>query len=504
MRKTKEMLRMKWLLALSHRETARALEVSLGAVTNALARAETAGLDWPQVHLLSEEALEQRLYTDPRPRSSDKPLPDFAALHVERSKVGVTLELLHREYLERHPDGYRYTQFCDHYRAWAATRGLSMRQVHVAGEKVFVDYSGKKPSFIDLATGERVEAELFIAVMGVSNFTFAEATLSQSTPDWIASHARLFTFLGGVPAMVVPDQLKSGVAGSCRYEPLIQRTYEEMAEHYGTCVVPARPRKPRDKAKVEGAVLIVQRWVLAKLRHQPFFSLQELNERIAELLSDLNDRRMRKYEASRRELFERVDRPALKALPSQPFVYGEWKKAKVNIDYHIEHQRHFYSVPSVLVGAFVDVRATATTIEVYLRGNRVASHTRSHVPGRHTTVAAHMPIAHQKHSEWSPSRLQDWAAKIGPATAGLVSAILDDRPHPEQGYRSCLGLLRLGKTYGHDRLERASARALLAGARSYRSVNDILKRGLDKVESDKVVEAPTVQHENVRGSSYYH
>jgi transposase len=503
MRKTKEILRMKWVLGLTHRDVARSLKVGVGTVTKATTRAEAAGLDWAQVDAWTEDELEQRLYAEPKPRMLDKPLPDCAMVHAERSRPGVTLELLHQEYLERHPDGYRYTQFCEHYRAWVEARRLSMRHVHVAGEKLFVDYSGKKASFIDQASGRVIEAELFVAVMGASSFTFAEATLTQSTPDWIGSHGRLFAFLGGVPAMLVPDQLKSGVTIACRYEPIIQRTYEEMAEHYGTSVVPARPRKPRDKAKVEAGVLVVQRWILARLRNQTFFSLQELNERISELLVDLNSRRMRKYEASRQELFDRIDRAALKPLPSEPFVYAEWKKAKVNIDYHVEYQRHFYSVPSQHRGADVEIRASAEIIEVYLRGERIASHRRSRVPGRHTTVPAHMAVAHQKHSEWSPSRLCSWGGSIGPATERLVAAMLADRPHPEQGYRSCLGLLRLAKRYGNDRLEKACARAFLAGARSYQPVKAILEKGLDKLESDRPPEGRTAVHENVRGGSYY-
>jgi transposase len=460
------------------------------------------------VEALSEDALEDQLYGAAKARATSKPLPDFVWVHAERAKTGVTLELLHQEYLESHPDGYRYTQYCDYYREWLASRGLTMRIEHRAGEKLFVDYSGKKPHYIDRATGEAIEVELFVAVLGASNYTFAEATYTQRGHDWIASHARAFAFFGGTAAMTVPDQLKSGVAHACLYEPAIQRTYEEMATHYGVSVFPARPKKPRDKAKVEVGVQVVQRWILARMRNQTFFSLDELNGRIAELLVDLNNRRMRSYGASRRELFERVDRPALRPLPEKPFTYAEWKKGRVNLDYHIEVDGHYYSVPSTHAREEVEIRFTATTVEVFLRGDRIAAHVRAPTNrgplDRHTTVPDHMPASHRKHVEWTPTRILRWAETVGPSTTVLVTAILSERPHPEQGYRSCLGILRLGGRYGNDRLERACQRAFGGGARSYRHVDTILKNGLDRLEDDAPAETKTVQHSNVRGGSYYH
>jgi transposase len=360
MRKTREILRQKWELGRSHREVASNLGVSLGAISGALERAKAAGVSWPIAVGLSDEELEARLYKTSELAS--RPLPDFAILHTERKKVGVTLELLHLEYLEQHPDGYRYSQFCEHYRAWLQKHKLTMRQEHRAGDKLFVDYSGKKPRIVDPKTGEQTEVELFVAVLGASNYTYAEATLSQRGPDWIASHQRAFAFFGGVTTVVVPDQLKSGVTHACRYDPGVQRTYEEMALHYGTTVFPARPGKPRDKAKVEVGVQIAQRWILARLRNQTFFSLDELNIRIAELLDDLNERRMRVYGCSRRELYARIDQPALRPLPSEPFIYGDWIKARVNIDYHIQADFHFYSVPHALVHEEVEARLTALLI----------------------------------------------------------------------------------------------------------------------------------------------
>ncbi len=358
MRKTREILRQKWQLRRSHREVAASLDVSAGAVGAAVERATVAGLDWVAVEALADDELEARLYPSAATAAA-RPLPDFAKLHAERKRPGVTLELLHLEYLEREPGGYRYTQFCEHYRMWLKKRQLTMRQEHRAGEKQFVDYSGKKPHYTDGKTGEHVECELFLAVLGASNYTYAEATRTQSGPDFIASHVRAFEYFGGVAGALVPDQLKSGVTRSCRYEPGIQRTYEEMAQHYGTTVLPARPYKARDKAKVEVAVQVAQRWILARLRNQSFFSLDELNARIWELLEELNDRVMRVYGESRRALYERLERPVLRPLPQGRFVYGEWETARVNIDYHIEVDHHYYSTPHALVHEKVDARVTA-------------------------------------------------------------------------------------------------------------------------------------------------
>ncbi len=512
MRRNREILRQKWALGRSHREVARSLGISLGAVSAALARARAAGLGcWEAVLALGEVELEHHLYTYGRGSSSARPLPDWGEIHTELGKKGVTLQLLHIEYLERHSDGYAYTQFCDYYRRWRKKQKRSMRQVHRAGEKLFIDYSGKKPSIVDPTTGQVREVELFVAVFGASNYTYAEATESQKSADFITSHVRAFEHFGGVAELLVPDQLKSAVTKACRYEPGLQSAYEEMAEHYGTAVMPARPRKPKDKAKVEVAVQIVQRWILAVLRHETFFSLAELNTRIRELLERLNDRPMRSYRASRRELFVKLDQPALRPLPVVPFVFAEWKFAKVNIDYHVELEGHYYSVPHALVGEKVELRFTAGTLEVYCRGQRVASHPRNgkehRLPGRHSTKPSHMPKSHQKHLEWTPTRFIHWGESIGEATGLLVSAILADRPHPEQGYRSCLGILRLEKRYGHARLEAACARAHRVQARSYRHVEAILKNGLDRVEDRnakrKDPQPSLALHENLRGSDYY-
>ena len=508
MRCVKEVLRQKWALKKSHREVALGLEVSAGYVSGVVTRAVATGVTtWAEADALSEQTLEERLYGLKVKAGTARPLPDPAHIHAERKRPGVTLELLHLEYLDANPAGYRYTAFCNHYRRWLAKHRLSMRQVHLGGEKMFVDYSGKRPHFIDPKTGEVINVELFVAVLGASSRTYAEATMSQQSHEFILSHVHAFEYFGGVSRALVPDCLKSGVTDADNYEPIIQRTYEEMARHYGTAVVPARPAKPKDKAKVERAVQIAQRWILARLRNETFFSLDELNARIAELLEDVNARKMRVYGASRNELFERLKKNALLPLPQDRFTYAEWKTVKVNrLDYHVDVEGHYYSAPHTMVGEVVEARITATTVELYQHNERFASHVRSSARGRHTTNSEHMPKAHQKHLEWTPARITHWAASMGPQTKALVEAILADRPHPEMGYRSCLGILRLGKKF-RERLEPACARALFGGARSYKSVASILKLGLDRLPLPTVPEPQTSlllgEHENVRGPGYY-
>jgi transposase len=506
MRRSREILRQKYELGHSHRAVARSLDVAVGTIGATLKRARDRGLAcWKDVEGLTEAELEARLYdTDP---CTGRPVPDCQKIHTERQRRGVTLELLHIEYLDQHPGGYRYTQFCEHYRRWTKKRKISMRQVHLAGEKAFVDYAGHKPKIIDWTTGEVREVEVFVATLGASSFIYAEATETQRSADFIASHTRTLEFFGGVPKLIVPDQLRSGVRSPSRYEPLVQRTYEEWSQHYGTTILPARPRKPQDKSKVEVSVQLVERWILAPIRDEIFHTLTALNQRIRELLDALNDRVMRDYGQSRRERFEQIDRPALQPLVSERFEYAEWKWAKANIDYHVELEKHFYSLPHPLVQERVEVRFTARTVEIFHRGQRVAAHRRSHQLGKFSTTPAHMPKAHRAHMEWSPTRLISWGETVGPRTADLIKAILDDRPHPEQGYRSCLGILRLAKQYGHARLEAACDRAGRVHARSYRHVDSILKNGLDKEPIADEVLPPskkTQSHENIRGGGYYH
>ena len=506
MHRLKEILRQKLVLGRSHRQVAKAVGVSVGFVSGVVTRVAALGIDAEQLDALDEPALEKKLYPPRVPSDGERPLPDPAAMHLELRRAGVTLQLLHLEYLERHPDGYRYTKYCDVYRAWIAKRSPTMRQTHVAGDKMFVDYSGKRPRIVDTATGEVTDVELYVAVLGASSYTYAEATFTQRVPDFVASTTRALTFFGGVPRAIVPDQLKSAVVVASRYEPGIQRSFDELGRHYGTTILPARPASPRDKAKAEVAVQVVQRWILARLRHQVFSTLGALNARIHELTVDLNARTMKLYKASRSELFVRLDKPVLAALPTDTFECAAWKKATLNVDYHVAFDDHFYSAPHALIHEELWVRATTTSVEVLHRSTRVASHARSYVKFQHTTVMAHMPTSHQKHAEWTPSRILGWAGTVGPRTEELAQAILAERRHPEHGYRSCLGLFRLAKRYGNERVEAACARALTVSARSYRHVESILKHGFDRAPAldTEPREGNPLVHENVRGSGYYH
>lgn len=503
----REILRQKLALGRSHREVARSVGVSPSTVASAFADARAHGLDAAAVDALSDAELEARVYP-PSPASCMRPEPDCAALHLELRRRGVTLALLHVEYLTAHPDGLRYTAFCDRYRAWQKRQSPVMRQVHVAGDKLFVDYAGMRPRLVDPVTGEITDVELFVAVLGASNYTFAEATRTQQVADFVGSVSRALAFLGGVPRAIVPDQLKSAVITACRYDPGVQRSTAELARHFETTILPARPKSPRDKAKVEVGVQIAERWLLARIRNETFTSLGALNARLSELLRVLNDRPMRTYKASRRELFERLDRPALAPLPTEPFEVSAWKKVALNVDYHVAYDGHFYSAPHALRHDDVHlwVRATATAIEILHGRERVAVHARSFAHGGHTTVPEHMPSSHRAHAEWTPTRILGWAEQIGPHTRALCEVILRDRRHPEWGYRSCLGLFRLSKKYGPERLDAASRRALFAGARSYRPVLTILRHNLDgqPLPEPEAPAKPGVSHENVRGPGYYH
>ncbi|MGB9868288.1 MAG: IS21 family transposase [Bacillota bacterium] len=503
MRKVKEILRLRWGLGLGVRQIARSCSVSHSTVSEVLARAETAGLSWPLPEDLDEATLEAKLYPAPSQTKNGKPLPDMEYIHKELRRKGVTLQLLWEEYKQAHPDGYQRSQFCQLYRDWAKTIDMSMRQIHIAGEKMFVDYAGQKVPVIELSTGEVREASVFIAVLGASNYTYAEPTWDQTLEAWISAHVRAFEFFGGVPRVIVPDNLKSGVKQPDYYEPDINLTYQEMAVHYNAVVLPARVRKPKDKAKVEEAVQNSERRILARLRNRTFFGLAELREAIQEALEDLNNRPFQKMDGCRRSLFLSLDKPALQPLPGTRYEFALWKKARANVDYHVEVDHNYYSVPYQLARQEVEVRLTASTVEVLFKGKRMASHRRLYGKGQYSTLKDHMPDSHRRYLEWSPSRIVRWAESIGPNTAKVAETILAQKPHPEQGFRSCLGMFRLAKEYGNDRVEAACGRAVALGAYSYRSVQSILKRNLDQAKAEAPVEVVTVEHENVRGAGYY-
>lgn len=506
MRKIKDVLRLKYEAQLSCRQIAASLKLSVGVISKYTKAAEAAGLSWPLPDGMDDTTLETRLFS-PVTLARGQAMPDCAYIHQELKRKGVTLMLLWEEYQASCAgQAYQYAQFCVHYRQYRSRLKLSMRQTHKAGEKLFVDYSGDGIPVVDPQTGEIRRAQIFVAVLGASGYTFAEATLSQKLPDWIASHVRAFSFFGCVPEIVVPDNLKSAVTRPCFYEPELNTTYADMAQHYGVAIIPARPYKPRDKAMVELGVLLVQRWVTARLRRHTFFSLHELNRLIGDLLQGMNSRPFQKnMMETRRSQFDSLDRPAMKPLPAQPYEYAEWKKARVNIDYHIEVDRHYYSVPFQLARSQVDVRLTGSVVEVLHKGQRVASHARSPLTGRHTTTTEHMPKAHQKHLEWTPQRLMNWGERIGPATCTIIRRLLEDKPHPEMGYRSCLGVFSLARRYGEDRLEAACARALIIGSSKRKTVQSILAAGLDRhADLLPAADTPLPAHTNLRGPDYYH
>lgn len=510
MRKVREVLRLRLECRRTHAEIGASVGMGESTVGDYLARARRAELTWELARGMSDAELDTLLFRAVGRNEPPARVPiDFGWVHRELPRQGVTLQTLFVEYREAAAAQspvrpYEYSRFCDLYARWKKTLGVVMRQVHVAGEKLFVDYSGKKPCIVDQATGEVTEVELFVAVLGASNYTYAEATRTQRLGDFVASTVRAFEYFGAVPKVLVPDQLRSAVSGPHRYEPDINPTYLEMAQHYGVTVIPARPRKPKDKAKVEGAVLLVQRWILAALRHRIFFSLGALNDAIHELLERLNVRPFQKLEGCRRSAFETIDRPAMRALPGRRYELAEWKKARVNIDYCVDFEARLYSAPYTLAGEAVEIRATASAVEIFHRSQRVASHPRCYGPkGKATIADEHRPRAHRDYGKWPPERVVNWALTLGPQVGELARAVMARRTHPETGYRTCLGIIRLGDRYEHERLNAACARALEIGSPTYRSVDSILKNGLDRAPAADPEPRAVSEHENIRGASYF-
>jgi transposase len=507
MRKIKEVLRLRFGLGLQQDQIARSCSIGQATVHRYLERAAALGLTWPLAEDYDDRRLNELLF----PSRPEVPKPhqrtsiDFAEVHRQlKTYKHVTLQLLWEEYREGNPTGYGYSRFCELYQRWSRNQDVVLRQDHLAGEKMFVDWAGATLSIYPRDASDVTPACLFVAVLGASTYTFARAALNQDLTNWIDCHVRAFEYFQGTPKLIVPDNPRTGVDRACRYEPDLNRTYHEMAQYYGTAIMPARPYKPRDKAKVENAVLIAERWIVAALRHRKFLSEPELNEAIAELLEKLNHRPFRKREGTRASLYAELDGPVLQPLPAEPYVMAHWKTVRASIDYHVEVDRHYYSVPYQLAGQQMEARFTATTVEVFHAGKRIASHVRSSAAYRHTTVTEHMPKSHQAHLEWTPSRLIHWAETIGDSTAQVIRTVLESKPHPEMGYRACLGIMGLAKTYSASRLEAASQRALHLQACSYQSLKSILKRSLDRQSTLPFEsERPGPQHENVRGALYY-
>ena len=504
MRQIREALRLHLQARLSFGEVGRTLKVSKTSIGKYVLLARSAGVDWEIAQTLSDEELEARLFRPPVPRSSFKLAPDFALVHQELKRAGVTLMLLWEEYAQGNALAYKYTSFCIKYGEFAKRQQLSMRQVHIAGEKLFVDYAGGSVPIINPVTGEISQAQIFVATLGASNYSFACATPRQTTEDWIHAQVLALEFIGGVTRLIIPDQTRSLIKQPDRYDPQPNRTYEEFATHYGTAILAARPRHPRDKPKVEGTVLLVQRWILARLRNRRFFHIAELNAAISGLLVDLNQRPFKKLPGCRRSAFELLDVPALRPLPATRYVLGRWKTVKVNVDYHVEFEGHYYSVPHRLVGTRMEVRVTGQLLEGFASNQRVSCHPVSQVRAGFTTVPDHMPASHRAHLEWTPEKLTNWANSIGVSTTAVVVWQLERRAHPEQAYRTCLGLLSLARKYDATRLEAACTRAMAIRSPKLSSITNILKFGMDRNASLPPGSSPLIDHENVRGADYYH
>ena len=508
------MSKLKQLIALqasnlSVRAIARALGLSVGAISKYLRAVRAAGISPADAETLPESELEQRVFGPGPPGEPPKLVPpDFSWVHTELKRHRhVTLQLLWEEYVERHGEAaYRRSAFCQGYRRWEQRLKRSMRQRHFAGEKLFVDYAGRTVPIYGAHGEESFRAQLFICALGASGYAYAEATRTQTLPDWLASHVRALEFYGMAPTIIVPDNPKVGVTRADRYEPELQRSYEELAAHYGAVIIPARPYRPKDKSRAELSVLLVYRWILARLRHQRFFSLDELNAAIRPLLTELNERPFQRMPGCRRSIFEALDRPAMRPLPAAPYTYSEWRERMVAFDYHVDVEQHYYSVPHALVGHSVWARYTATTVEIFFRSARVATHVRSYQRGTHTTIPEHMPKSHRAHAEWSPRRLIQWGESIGPNAGAVVEHLLRSKPHPEQGYRTCLGLLALARQYSDLRFEAACRLAMHLGSPTRKSVKSILESGRDlrpaSATEPLALELPA--HGNVRGPGYYH
>ena len=503
MKKIREVIRMRYSLDMGIRQIASACNIGRTTVSEYVERAEAAKLSWPSAGELSDEELQRLLFPPAQTKGNPRrALPDWSEVRQELSRKGTTLLLLWKEYMLLHPDGYSYSRYARYYREWVSASDVRMRQPRKAGEKLEVDWSGLGIQIVDAKTGEATQASVFVSAMGSSQMIFAKAYASQELKWWLSAHVDAFEFYGALAEIVVPDNPKTGVISACRYEPTLNPAYAELAAHYGVAVVPARVRKPRDKAKVENAVQQVERWILAPLRERTFFGIAEANEAISELLTSLNDKVMKGPKLSRRQLFEQEDLPAMRPLPDSRYTYAQWKRCKVPPDYHIEVEGHFYSVPFALGGKHVDVRVSIGTVEVFYENQRRAAHKRTLTRRGFTTDASHMPERHKRQAEWTPERMVRWAETIGPLAAAFVSALLCGKMHPEHGFRMCMGVIHLEKRFGKDRLELACGRALSLGALSYQSVKSILEKNLEGAPVQNPL-PPLPSHDNIRGGSYY-
>ena len=505
MRKIRQVLRLHHESKQSRRSIARSLGLSRDAVADYLTRAAAAGIQWPMAPEIDDAELEQRLFPPvSASKTGRKPEPDWAMIHQELKRKGATLMVLHEEYLAEYPAGLSYSLFCQRHQEFMHLLKRSMRQIYVAGERVFVDYAGPTLPLTDRVSGFIRQVQIFVGVLGASNYTYAEGHLSQSLPNWIAAHVRMFQFFGAVPAVVVCDNLKSAVNKASRHEPVVNATYQNLADHYDTVILPARPYKPKDKSKAENGVLIVERWIMFRLRKRVFHSLAELNEAIAELLADLNNRPFQKLPGCRRSAFEQLDRPAMQPLPASPYQYAEFRKVRVGLDYHVEFDGCHYSVPYQLKDKEIELRITESMLEVLARGKRVASHMRQ-IGMSKVTDPQHMESAHRHFGLWQAEEALAWAGRTGVNVRRFLEQLLANLKTHEHGYRADNSLKKLAKEYGEERLDSACQRAIEIGASSPASVRSILRSQLDKQAStSEERQEASFDHDNVRGSTHYH
>jgi transposase len=504
MRKIKEVLRLHYEAKLTQATIARVNHISRYAVQQYIIRFTATGLSWPLSEEISDTILESKLFPVKSDKSHRQAL-DYGYLLKEIRRPDATLSVLWEEYKQQHPDGYQYSYFCDLFNAYRGKLNYSMRQEHKAGEKTFLDFGDSPLTIIDRRTGQETRTKIFVSVWGASNLMYAESSFDEKLPTWISLNIHALEYYGCCPRAMVPDNLKSAVSKASRYEPDINPTYAEFAEHYGTVIFPARPYRPKDKSRAENGVKMAKRWILFRLRNQTFYSLNELNQAIRVLLDDFNRRLMKKMKKSRRELFELWDNPHALPLPEKPYEFAEWKKAKVQFNYHIAYDSHHYSVPYTFIHKEVAIKATRTLLEIYHKGNRICSHARSYKEHGYTTVNEHMPERHIKYLEWTPERILNYAEKYGSSVKALVQEVMAQRKFPQQAYKSCMGIVRLENTYSAERLNLACRRALEYRAYSYRSVLNILEKGLDKQKSRSLPSSIPIarNHENIRGADYY-
>jgi transposase len=495
---------------ISQRNIAVSCACSRNTVSKIINRAEELGIAWPLEKDLTDGVLRQRLFASAEQPPTRK-YPDYEYIHREMAKSGVTLSLLWNEYCENCRSSQEiplmYSQFCHHYQQYTMKTNATMRIGRKPGEQLEVDWAGQTASIIDRETGEIITMYVFVGVLAYSQYAYVEAFASQDQESWITAHINMYHFFGGSTRVLVPDNLKTSV-DKAGHSPVINKIYHEMAEHYNTAVIPARVRKPKDKPSVEGAVGVVSTWILAALRKQQCFSAVELNQAIREKLDVLNAKPFQKKEGSRHSVFMTEEKSFLLTLPATPYELATWKTATVQFNYHISVEKMHYSIPYEYIKHRVDVRMTRNVIEVFYNNNRVCSHPRLYgKSGQYSTMEDHMPENHKKFIQWNANRFISWAQSVGSHTAASVQAILASHKVEQQGYRSCMALLKLADKYGVVRLEAASAKALSYTPRpSFQSIKTILITGQDRLETQPETKEPLPSSEShgfVRGADYY-